>query len=90
MNSVLHPTTGHAMEYREMISNPDTKRDWELSSANEFGRFFQGVGDRIKGKNTCFLIKKTLSSSYNDTSSSTSNQNNPGVPSKLLKKKTPT
>ena len=58
VNSVFHPITGRAMEYRDLISDPVTKTDWELSSANEFGRLFQGVGDRIKGTNRCFFIKK--------------------------------
>jgi hypothetical protein len=59
VNSVICEDTGKSMEYRELISNPKTKQAWQLSSANEFGRLFQGVGGRIKGTNTCFFIQHT-------------------------------
>ena len=36
-----------------------TKKAWQISSANEFGRLFQGVGGRIKGTNTCLFIQHT-------------------------------
>jgi hypothetical protein len=44
------------MTYRELITYPLTKSDWELSSANEFGHLAQGVGGRIKGTNTIRFI----------------------------------
>jgi hypothetical protein len=44
------------MTYRELITDPLTKSDWELSSANELGRLAQGVGGRIKGTNTIRFI----------------------------------
>jgi hypothetical protein len=56
MNAVMHPTSGKPMTYRELIKDPLTKADWELSSANEFGRLAQGVGGRIKGTNTIRFI----------------------------------
>ena len=58
-NSVIDPSTGRSMEYRELISNPSTKKAWQHSSANEFGRLFQGVGGRVTGTNTCYFIKHT-------------------------------
>jgi hypothetical protein len=56
--AVVDPTTGRTMEYKELITNPTTKSDWLISSANEFGRLAQGVGGRIKGTNTIFFIHK--------------------------------
>jgi hypothetical protein len=56
MNAVMHPTSGKPMTYRELIKDPLTKTEWELSSANEFGCLAQGVGGCIKGTNTiCFI-----------------------------------
>jgi hypothetical protein len=55
-NAVLHPTTGKPMTYRELLRDPLTKADWELSAANEFGRLAQGVGGRIQGTNTITFI----------------------------------
>jgi hypothetical protein len=56
-NAVLHPTSGKPMTYRELLRDPLTKREWELSSANEFGRLAQGVGGRIKGTDTIRFIR---------------------------------
>jgi hypothetical protein len=47
-NTVIHPTTGRLMEYRQLITDPATRDAWQLSAANEFGRLAQGVGGRIK------------------------------------------
>jgi hypothetical protein len=55
-NAVMHPVTGKPMTYRELLRDPLTKRDWELSAANEFGRLAQGVGGRIKGTDTIKFI----------------------------------
>jgi hypothetical protein len=57
-NAVIDPTTGKALQYRELISNPATKAVWNRSSANEFGRLLQGVGGRIKGTNTMKFIHR--------------------------------
>jgi hypothetical protein len=35
--SVIHPTTGKAMEYQELITNPESRDIWLTSSANELG-----------------------------------------------------
>jgi hypothetical protein len=55
-NAVMHPISGRPMTYRELLKDPLTKRDWELSAANEFGRLAQGVGGRIKGTDTIKFI----------------------------------
>ena len=52
--------------YEELINHedPEVGRKWQLSSANEFGRTIQGVGntrveeDKVKGTATMHLIKK--------------------------------
>jgi hypothetical protein len=55
-NAVMHPVSRKPMTYRELLRDPLTKRDWELSAANEFGRLAQGVGGRIKGTDTINFI----------------------------------
>jgi Reverse transcriptase (RNA-dependent DNA polymerase) len=57
-NAVFHPETGNAMTYRQLITDPLTKQDWQQSAANEFGRLAQGIGGRVKGTNTIRFIKK--------------------------------
>jgi hypothetical protein len=59
VNAAIHPTTGVAMEYRQLIQDPVTKEAWQRSAANEFGRLAQGVGGRIKGTNTIRFIPHT-------------------------------
>jgi hypothetical protein len=44
-NAVAHPTTGKLMEYRQLITDPETCEAWQISAANEFGRLAQGVGE---------------------------------------------
>jgi hypothetical protein len=53
---VAHPVTGKLMEYKQLISDPATRDDWQLSAANEFGRLAQGVGGCIQGTNTITFI----------------------------------
>ena len=58
-NSVVNPDTGHTMEYHELITNAKTRRAWDYSAANEFGRLMNGVGDRMTtGTNTMFPISR--------------------------------
>jgi hypothetical protein len=59
VNAVIHPITGVAMEYRQLIQDPITKEAWQRSAANEFSRLAQGVGGRIKGTNTIRFIPHT-------------------------------
>jgi hypothetical protein len=46
--AVLDKETGKLLNYRQLLKHPKYKKDWDLSSANEFGRLAQGVGGRIK------------------------------------------
>ena len=63
--AVLDETTGMMLEYRHLVKHedPEVRRKWQLSSANEFGRTIQGVGwtrskeDKV-GADTMHLIKK--------------------------------
>jgi hypothetical protein len=59
VNTVIHPTTGVAMEYRQLIKDPVTKEAWQRSAATEFGQLAQGVRECIKGTNTIRLILHT-------------------------------
>jgi hypothetical protein len=54
--AVAHPVMGKPMEYCQLIANPITQADWQVSAAKEFGRLAQGVRGRIKGTNTIFFI----------------------------------
>ncbi|EJK53767.1 hypothetical protein THAOC_26721 [Thalassiosira oceanica] len=58
-NAVLDTDSGKMLKYRELLRHPKLGDDWQVSSANEFGRLFQGIGNRIdKPTNTCFFIHK--------------------------------
>jgi hypothetical protein len=52
------------MTYRELLRDPLTKHNWELSAANEFGRLAQGVGGRIKGTDTIKFIPHAAMPNY--------------------------
>ena len=57
--AVLDATSGQMLNYRQLLQHPKFKEQWSHSSANEFGRLFQGIGGRIaKPTNTCFFINK--------------------------------
>ena len=57
--AVLDASSGQMLNYRQLRKHPELKEAWNLSSANEFGRLFQGIGDRTKKpSNTCFFINK--------------------------------
>ena len=55
--AVLDKTTGKMLNYRQLMRHPIHKKDWQLSSANEFGLLVNGVGGRIKGTNTIKCIR---------------------------------
>ncbi len=57
-NEIFDAETGHVLKYRKLISHPKYREAWMHSSANEFGRLAQGVGNRIKGTDTIFFIHK--------------------------------
>ena len=57
--AVMDIETGKMMKYRHLITHvkQTVREQWTTSSANEFGRLFQGVGNRIKNPtNTCFFV----------------------------------
>jgi hypothetical protein len=56
--AVLDKDTGQMLNYRQLLQHPKYKKQWSISSANEFGRLAQGVGGRIKGTNTIYFIHK--------------------------------
>ena len=57
--AVLDASLGQMLNYRQLRKHPELKEAWNLSSANEFGRLFQGIGDGTKKpSNTCFFINK--------------------------------
>ena len=57
--AVLDATSGQMLNYRQLLRHPQFREQWSHSSANEFGRLFQGIGGRIaKPTNTCFFITK--------------------------------
>eukprot|EP00956_Cyclotella_meneghiniana_P001303 scaffold1404_cov37-Cyclotella_meneghiniana.AAC.7 len=46
--AVMNKKSGKMLNYRQLLRHPDYKKDWSLSSANEFGRLANGVSGRIK------------------------------------------
>ena len=46
--AVMDKETGKMLNYRQLIRHAKYKEVWTKSSANEFGRFANGVGGRIK------------------------------------------
>ena len=72
-NAIFDAKTNTILKYRKLISHPDYQVAWNTSSANEFGRLAQGVGDRIKGTDTIFFVHKhdiPLDQRWHDTSMS--------------------
>jgi hypothetical protein len=57
--AVMDKATGKLLNYRQLLRHPEYSADWQLSSANEFGRLANGVGGRVKGTNTIKFIKKS-------------------------------
>jgi hypothetical protein len=41
--AVLDKDTGKLLNYRQLLVHPKYRKDWSISSANEFGRLAQGV-----------------------------------------------
>ena len=58
-NAVTDPDTGKQLEYKQLISHPNShlRQTWQHSSANEFGRLAQGVGGCIAGTETIKFIQ---------------------------------
>lgn len=55
-NAVYDSESGKMLNYRQLLTHPNYKDVWTTSSADEFGRLAQGVGNRIKGTDTIFFI----------------------------------
>jgi hypothetical protein len=54
-NSVIDPSTGKEMQYKDPMKDPDLGPSFEIGLSNELGRICQGIRD-IAGKNTAFFI----------------------------------
>ena len=48
--AVMDAETDKLLNYRQLTCNPKYKKNWIISSANEFGRIANGVGGHIKIK----------------------------------------
>ena len=46
--AVMDKETGKLMNYCQLLQHPKYRKEWSISSANEFGRLANGVGGRIK------------------------------------------
>ena len=55
--TVLDAETGKMFNYRQLMRHPNYKKDWILSSANEFGRLANGVDGQVKVTNTSNFIR---------------------------------
>jgi hypothetical protein len=55
MNSVIHPSTGKEMQYKDIMKDPDLGPSFEIGLSNELGRICQGSRD-IAGTNNAFFI----------------------------------
>jgi hypothetical protein len=55
-NSVLHPTTGKAMSYEQLMKDPLTKAIWIQATTTELARLAQGMDDITEGTNTVFNL----------------------------------
>ena len=53
INAILNPFTGNMMEYRHLISDPETREVWEKSSANEFGRPMKVLKGESRAQRPC-------------------------------------
>ena len=57
-NEIFDDESGKLLKYRSLITHPKYRETWMHSSANEFRRLVQGVGNRIKGTDTIFFVHK--------------------------------
>jgi hypothetical protein len=58
VNNVFDAESGKVLKYRQLLTNPQYQVVWNTSSANEFGRLAQGIGNRVKGTDTIFFMHK--------------------------------
>jgi hypothetical protein len=55
MNSVIHPSTGKEMQYKDLMKDSDLGPSFEIGFSNELGRICQGIRD-IAETNTAFFF----------------------------------
>ena len=61
--AVMDADTGKLLNYKQLMKDPKYKKQWEISSANGFGRLAKGIGGRVKGTNTIqFILKRDVPS----------------------------
>ena len=53
---VMDKQSGKILNYRQLMRHPEYKGEWDLSSANKFGRLANSIKGRIKGTNTVKFI----------------------------------
>eukprot|EP00956_Cyclotella_meneghiniana_P017217 scaffold27841_cov34-Cyclotella_meneghiniana.AAC.3 len=53
---LLDEETGKLMKYKQLMTHPEYKKDWQIFAADEFGRLAQGVGGRIKNPTDTFTF----------------------------------
>ena len=58
INPVMDKDTSEILEDWALMQHPKFKDKWNVSAANEFGHFAQGVGGRVAGMNTIHFIHK--------------------------------
>jgi len=57
--AIMDEETGQLLNYRQLLRSAKYKKQWSISSANEFGRLANGIGHRIKNPtNTIQFIRK--------------------------------
>ena len=54
--AVLDEESGKLLKYKQLMTHPKYKKDWQVSAADEFGRLAQGVGGRIKNPTDTFTF----------------------------------
>ena len=57
--AVMDAETGKNFNYRQLRRDPKYRKEWNKSSASEFGRLVNGVGGRVKGTNTIKFINRS-------------------------------
>jgi hypothetical protein len=55
MNSVIHPSTGKEMQYKDLMKDPDLGPSFEIGLSNKLSRICQGIPN-IAGTNNAFFI----------------------------------
>jgi len=60
--AVMDEETVQLLNYRQLLHSANYKKQWSISSANEFGQLVNGVGNRIKNPTITiqFIRKKDI------------------------------